>query len=438
MNLQKTSEAVFHKFSIIIPITMVFFLLVNFQVLAGSAKIGIETTKEEPGSTERGTISIEPWMMKPVLVVDGRILPEDFDIKIINKDNILSFVILTPDNGNTTEELIAKYGPNAQYGVILVTSKKNDSQPTSKIQQNTDSICTKAYSVIEMLPLFPGGEQKLNEFINNNLKYPEGAKKNNIQGMVVVRFVVSSIGTIEHSEVIKSLDPECDKEALRVVNSIPFFIPGRQNGINVCVKYTLPVTFKITPPYDPETMPVLILDGKELPKGFDTKSLNKDSIQSIFVIKPDTKKKKEELIDKYGDNAKNGVILITSKKSNPPTSAQTNQNIDSFGNKIYTVIEVMPQFPGGEQNLIKFIEENTHYPEDARTKGIYGTVIVRFVVNSFGIIEKGEITKSLDPECDKEALRIIHLLPTWIPGKQAGQNVSVWFTIPIRFKNNYH
>lgn len=434
MNLQKASKAAFLKLSIIIPVTMLFILSVNFQVLAGSAKNGLKINNLDQGSTERVTTTIDPNMMKPVLVVDGKIMLSDFDIKIINKNSIQSFVILTTDDSNTNEELTAKYGQNAKYGVIMVTSRKNDSLPSIKTQQNTDSICSKTYTVIELMPLFPGGQQKLNEFINSNLKYPEGSKQNKIQGKVIVSFVVTSTGTVEHSKVTRSLDPECDKEALRVVNSIPFFIPGRQNGVNACVNYTIPVTFKIAPPYDPETMPVLILDGKALPKGFDTKRLNKDSIQSVFVIKPDTKEKSVELIAKYGDNAKNGVILITSKKSNLPTSAITNQNTDSYGNKIYTVVELMPRFPGGVDKMKDFIRKNLKFPETARKNNIKGKVLVRFAVNIVGKVEKCTLIRSLDPECDKEALRVINSLPVFIPGNQNGNDVAVWYTYPITFE----
>jgi len=199
---------------------------------------------KQAGSTERGTISMDPRLMTPALVVDGKLLPNNFDTKIINKENIQSYVILTPDNGNTQEELTDKYGPNARNGVILVTSKKNDSQSAIQTPQNTDTLCDKTYTVVEMMPLFPGGEKKLKEFIKNNLIYPEAAKQHKIQGRVYVRFVITKNGTIERSEIIKGIDPECDKEALRIVNSMPFFMPGRQNGVNICVHYILPITFE--------------------------------------------------------------------------------------------------------------------------------------------------------------------------------------------------
>ena len=93
----------------------------------------------------------------------------------------------------------------------------------------------------------------------------------------------------------------------------------------------------------------------------------------------------------------------------------------------------MPVFPGGEKELMKFVAENLKYPEASKAKNIQGRVIVRFVVNSAGKIEKSELVRSLNSECDKEALRIVSLFPTWTPGKQNGVNVSVFYTLPIRF-----
>ena len=81
------------------------------------------------------------------------------------------------------------------------------------------------------------------KFIRDNLKYPVIAQENGIQGRVILRFVVSKTGTIDNVTVLRSLDPTCDKEAIRVVKSMPKWIPGKQNGNNVPVYFTLPVVF---------------------------------------------------------------------------------------------------------------------------------------------------------------------------------------------------
>lgn len=101
------------------------------------------------------------------------------------------------------------------------------------------------FTVIEQMPVYPGGEEELMNYISKNLIYPASALRDGIQGKVICRFIVTSRGRIEKSEVVRSLDPYCDKEALRVLRSLPVFIPGKQNGVNVSVWYTLPVVFKI-------------------------------------------------------------------------------------------------------------------------------------------------------------------------------------------------
>ena len=104
---------------------------------------------------------------------------------------------------------------------------------------------TKVFDVVEQMPQFPGGPQALFEYLSKNIKYPVVAEENGIQGRVIVTFVVERDGSITDVKVAKSVDPSLDKEAQRVVKSMPHWIPGKQNGSAVRVKYTVPVTFKL-------------------------------------------------------------------------------------------------------------------------------------------------------------------------------------------------
>lgn len=103
----------------------------------------------------------------------------------------------------------------------------------------------KPYVGVEQMPAFPGGETELMKFIQKNLKYPVIAAENGISGRVIIRFVVSKTGDITNVEVLRGLDPSCDKEAIRVVQSMPKWIPGKQNGRNVPVYFTLPVVYRL-------------------------------------------------------------------------------------------------------------------------------------------------------------------------------------------------
>jgi protein TonB len=104
---------------------------------------------------------------------------------------------------------------------------------------------TKVFDVVEQMPQFPGGPQALFEYLSKNIKYPVVAEENGIQGRVIVTFVVERDGSISDVKVIKSVDPSLDKVAIRVLKSMPKWIPGKQNGAPVRVKYTVPVTFRL-------------------------------------------------------------------------------------------------------------------------------------------------------------------------------------------------
>jgi protein TonB len=102
--------------------------------------------------------------------------------------------------------------------------------------------------------------------------------------------------------------------------------------------------------------------------------------------------------------------------------------------KIWEHVEQKPSFPGGEKEMLKWLYDNIVYPAIAQEQGIQGLVVVRFVVGKDGSITSAEIARSLDPSCDKEALRVVKKMPKWIPGKQNGTAVMVRYTLPVRFR----
>lgn len=102
--------------------------------------------------------------------------------------------------------------------------------------------------------------------------------------------------------------------------------------------------------------------------------------------------------------------------------------------QVFIKVEEDPQFPGGEQALMKFIGENLKYPEEAQINRIQGKVILKFVVNPDGSVDRIEIMRGIDPVLDNEAMRVVGTLPKFRPGKQGGVPVKVWFMLPINFK----
>jgi protein TonB len=99
----------------------------------------------------------------------------------------------------------------------------------------------------------------------------------------------------------------------------------------------------------------------------------------------------------------------------------------------YVFVKEMPSFPGGNEALMRYIMEHVVYPPDAAANGIQGTVLLRFVVSSTGDVSRVEVTRSANPLLDEEALRVISALPRWKPGKQDGNPVPVWFSVPVIF-----
>ena len=158
------------------------------------------------------------------------------------------------------------------------------------------------------------------------------------------------------------------------------------------------------------------------------------------VIKKDEEVKEQDEIKSQEEiqNTK-GIISIADVKGNDDVNgkdiADVKANVTQVvEEKVYDVIEQMPAFPGGEGELLGYIGKNLHYPVIAAENGISGKVILRFVVGRTSKVDKIEVLRSLYPACDKEAVRVVKSLPDFIPGKQNGVNVSVWYTLPITFK----
>jgi len=198
---------------------------------------------------------------------------------------------------------------------VVVVGYANDAEQsvTNKDQKKKQAVSDKnnvLFTVVEDMPKFPGGIQECMKFIAKNVKYPVDAQKAGIQGHVIVQFTVKSDGSISDTKVVRSISPSLDEEAVRVINMMPRWEPGYQRGTAVNVKYTLPITFNLQKK-ESSDQPLVILDGQLL-KNADLNSLNASSIDNVNVIKGGTDL--APYIDKYGSIAKNGVIIVTSKK----------------------------------------------------------------------------------------------------------------------------
>ena len=103
-------------------------------------------------------------------------------------------------------------------------------------------------------------------------------------------------------------------------------------------------------------------------------------------------------------------------------------------NKVFEVVEQMPQFPGGNAALMEYLRSNTHYPVVAAENGVQGRVSISFVVEKDGSITDVQVARPVDPSLDKEAARVVKSMPKWQPGKQNGSFVRVRYIVPVTFK----
>ena len=126
-----------------------------------------------------------------------------------------------------------------------VTKTLKDEVVVEKPVEKPKEVKEEVFRSVEQMPQFPGGEAALMKYLQSHINYPPMAAENNVQGRVVVQFVVDKTGKVGEVKVVRSVDKDLDKEAVRVCKSLPKFTPGRQNGQAVSVWYTLPVTFKL-------------------------------------------------------------------------------------------------------------------------------------------------------------------------------------------------
>lgn len=194
-----------------------------------------ETPEEEPQRVEEQ----QPEVVKEELLNTVKLT----EIAIVD-DNEVKEEIKSQDELRETETAVGKQNEdrgvddiiNAQEhkDVVVVEEKKPEPVDDNKV-----------FESVEQDPQFPGGDAALLKYVSDHIRYPSVAQENNIQGRVVVQFVVTKTGSIGQVKVVRSKDPDLDKEAVRVVKTLPKFVPGKMNGHAVNVWYTLPITFRL-------------------------------------------------------------------------------------------------------------------------------------------------------------------------------------------------
>ena len=249
----------------------------------------------------------------------------------------------------------------------------------------------KVHQVVEVQPEFPGGMKEMMKFIQNSLKYPEAAKAAGVEGKAFVQFVVKADGSIDNVEIMRSSgDASLDAEALKVVKAMPKWKPAMNKGKAVNVKFVLPVVYKLPKEANGNGIymsegnkeKLLVVSGGAIYDG-DINEIDPGTIESVEIVKfPDLT---PELQDKLKQTGKEAVMYINTKKEKSNSAA---------GNEaVFTVCEKMPEFPGGQQELMKYLRVNVKYPKEARDAEVMGKVFVRFLVNKEGAVVDASVLK---------------------------------------------
>jgi protein TonB len=208
----------------------------NNQAIELSA---LEQKKKEAKVEKKEQVKVEPE--KVVEKVKSSV---KFTAPVIKKDNeVKEEDEIKLDEVEKSNKAVGAFTVegNEEVGGEVLKAKEEIAapEPPKPVEEN------KVFDVVEQMPSFPGGMGALMSWLSQNIKYPVIAAENGVQGRVIVQFVVEKDGSITDVKVAKSVDPSLDKEAARVVKSMPHWIPGKQNGSAVRVKYTVPVTFKL-------------------------------------------------------------------------------------------------------------------------------------------------------------------------------------------------
>jgi|GEM_PF-613020 len=334
------------------------------------------------------------------------------------------------------------------------------------------------YKVVEQMPYFPGcegidqayeeklkcGKKGMLEFIYTNLKYPEDARINNIEGINVVQFVVEKDGSFSEMKLVRDIGGGTGEETMIVMSKMQedyTWTPGHQDGKAVRVLFTLPVRFKLDDSdsaccenqklkdiqsNDNAEKPFFVIDGKAM--GSMPVNLDTDEIKNVNVLKG------SEAIAKYGAKAKHGVVLVETKDGDFDIRNITVKNPKPkklVEGEVYKIVEEMPRFPGCEdfnatklareqcakKELLQFIYMRLNYPKEAREKGIDGTAIVQFVIDKNGNVTNPKVVRDIEGAFEGAVLAVIEEMilqeKIWTPGKQNGKPVNVLFTMPIKF-----
>lgn len=394
----RSKKSMIWKYALIIPAVLLLVVLFAYKTPEKSTNEEIQVTRFQ-----------DSLPSNVLYILNGKKIKLD-EVKNISPDQISSMNVIK------SQKDLEKYGDEGKNGVIEMFTKANPNLLDPVNHKIIDSNPREIFKVVEESPRFPGCEslssmdekkkcaaEKMLQYLYQNIRYPDQARKDSIQGRAVITFVIEKDGRITDAEIVRDLGGGCGAEALRVINlmnSMPEkWIPGKQGGKSVAVQFNIPIAFKLS----------------------GNSSTNLTPSANSF--------------DKNGPSVATSQLILKSKT----------------GQEIFKVVEEAPRFPGCEnlveidakkkcadEKMLQFLYKNINYPKEAKEKGIQGRVVIGFVIEADGTVGESAIVKEIGGGCGAEALRVINLMNTlhekWIPGKQRGNAVAVQYNIPMAFK----
>ncbi len=216
----------------------------RLAVQAGQEGVFIDITPdaEEP-EPEQEILEQE----KPEVVEEALSTVRVTELQIVDDEKVRpEDEILSQDEKEATDKVFGQTNvDNGQDDRMNFQTAVNEVVVEKPVEEPKEVKAEQVFITVEQMPQFPGGDAELMRYLQSHMNYPPMAAENNVQGRVVVQFVVDKTGRVGEVKVVRSVDRDLDKEAVRVCKSLPKFTPGRQNGQAVSVWYTLPVTFKL-------------------------------------------------------------------------------------------------------------------------------------------------------------------------------------------------
>ncbi|MBV5315818.1 MAG: TonB family protein [Prolixibacteraceae bacterium] len=366
-------------------------------------------------------VTVDGSGKEPLYVKDG-IVAESKDVQNLDPETIESISVLKDESATIL------YGDKGKNGVVLISMKKGKAGTGN----NSEEVQVIGYGKMQK---DNSPEQSNSGFrIRSTGTGPDPKPLIVIDGVIAENQNVNDIPyeTIESVNVLKgesatSIYGEKGKNGVILI-TIKKEVSTSQNGTSdvVVVGYGKMQNqnsaehssseFRIRSA-ETGNKPLIVKDGV-ISENLKIESIDPETILLINVLK------NESAAAKYGEKGKNGVLEITTKKTGD----------------VFTMVEEMPQFPGGTEALKTFVYSSLKYPTIALENGIQGQVFVKFVVDKTGKVTNAKVSRGVDPSLDKEAKRIVESMPKWSPGKQQGENVDVTYEMPINFvlPGDYH